>query len=137
MKLLLDTNILIDILSGREGYEESLQILRLCEVKIKGFISAISVTDIMYIMRKQLSPEKVREAVSTLLAIVDVVSVTKSDINAALGGSFRDFEDAVQASCAARLKADYIVTRNAKDYRLSAVKAITPADLLQILVCFD
>ena len=133
MKLLLDINILIDILSGREGYEESLQVLRLCEVTAKGFISAVSVTDIVYIMLKQLSPEKVRDAVSTLLAIVNVVSVTKNDITAALSGSFSDFEDAVQASCAARITAEYIVTRNAKDYRLSAVKAITPSDLLQIL----
>jgi len=134
MKVLLDTNIIIDILSKRDGYEASLQVLRCCEInKLDGRVSTTTVTDVMYIMRKHSTPELLRESVQTLLAIVDVADVTKADINRAFSGSMRDFEDAVQAACAKRIKANYIVTRNLRDFEESPVRAISPQDLLKLL----
>ena len=134
MRLLLDTNIVVDILSRREGYADSLGVLKHCEVgHAEGFVSAITVTDIMYILRKQIEPHAVRDAVQTLLAIVDVVGVLKSDVTAAFVSNMKDFEDAVQASCAAHIKADYIVTRNTRDFENSPVPAVLPADILKLL----
>jgi predicted nucleic acid-binding protein len=132
MKLLLDTNIAIDILSKREGYVDSLAVLRCCEIgRAEAYVSATTVTDLLYILRKRIEPRAVRSAVQTLLTIVDVADVHKSDINAAFASEMPDFEDAVQASCAARIKADYIVTRNVKDFQKSPVPAVLPDGILK------
>ena len=132
---MLDTNIVVDILSKRGGYEDSLQLFKYCELgQVDGFISAITVTDVMYILRKHISPSLVREAVQTLLLIVDVANVLKSDISSAFLSDMKDYEDAVQAACAQRMKADYIVTRNLKDFEKSAVPAISPNEALNIIM---
>ena len=134
MRFLLDTNIVVDIITKREGYEESLCLLKNCEVKrAEGFVTATTVTDVMYILRKHIRPEDVREAVKTLLLIVDVAGVLKSDIKAALLSGIKDFEDAVQASCAGRIKSDFIVTRNAKDFTDSTVPAIQPDEAIRLV----
>jgi predicted nucleic acid-binding protein len=134
MRIFLDTNIIVDIVSRRGGYEDSLQILKYCETgHAKGFVSTVTVTDVMYILRKHIPPDAVRNAVQTLLIIVDVADVLKSDISAAFSSDMKDFEDAVQASCAERVKADYIVTRNIDDFENSAIPAILPADMLKLL----
>jgi predicted nucleic acid-binding protein len=131
---MLDTNIIVDIVSKRGGYEESLQILRFCEARrVGGFVSAITVTDVMYILRGHAASGSIREAMRTLLAIVDVEGVLRGDIAAAFKSEMGDFEDAVQASCAARVHADYIVTRNCKDFSDSGVPAILPGDALKLL----
>lgn len=134
MKVLLDTNIIVDILSKRDGYEESLQVLRCCEIKkIDGYVSTTTVTDIMYILRKQLPSDKLWEAMQTLFTTVGVSGVQKADILCAFSCGMKDFEDAVQASCAKRIKAEYIVTRNLQDFEESPVQAVSPADLLKLL----
>jgi len=134
MRFMLDTNIIIDILSKRDGYEESLRLVKYCEIgRVEGFVSAITVTDVMYILRKHIDPSHVRDAVKTLLLIVEVANVLKSDIYSAFSGEMKDYEDAVQASCAERMKADYIVTRNLKDFAKSTVPALSPSEALKII----
>jgi len=134
LKILFDTNIVMDNLARRDEYGESLKILNLCENGVlDGVITTVTIMDVMYIMRKHLGSGEVRSAVQILLQIVDVVPALKRDINNALNVDFPDFEDAVQASCAARVKADYIVTRNVKDFKKSSVPAVPPDSLLKIL----
>ena len=134
MKLLLDTNIVVDVISKRDGFEESLKLLKLCELGIvEGFVSTTTVTDVMYILRKHIDPDGVRSAVQTLLLIVDVAGVLKSDISSAFLSNVTDFEDAVQSSCAERIKADYIVTHNIKDFGESSVPAISPSKAQELM----
>ena len=134
MRLMLDTNVVVDIITRREGYEDSLKLLKYCETKrVYGFISATTVTDVMYIIRKHLPPNLARQAVQTLLLIVDVANVLKSDILSAFSSDMKDYEDAVQALCARRMKADFIVTKNLKDFTTSTVPAISPSGALKIL----
>jgi len=134
MKFMLDTNIIIDVLSQRDGYRESLQLVKYCELGVaEGFVSVITVTDVMYILRKHIDPILVREAIQTLLLIVDVASVSKNDIIAGFNSEMKDYEDAVQVSCAERMKADYIVTRNVKDFEKSPVPAILPGTAINII----
>jgi predicted nucleic acid-binding protein len=134
MKLLLDTNIVIDILSKRDGYIGFLNVLKYCEArKAGGYISAVTVTDVMYILRKHTTPDSVRDALSTLMSVADVADITKADIKGAFSCDIRDFEDAVQAMCARRIGADYIVTRNIKDFENSPVRPILPEDMPALL----
>ena len=134
MKLMLDTNIVVDVISRRDGYEDSLKLLKYCELGIvHGFVSAVTVTDVMYILRKHITPNLVREAVQTLLLIVDVANILKSDIVSAFSSDITDYEDAVQSSCAERMKANYIITHNLKDLSKSKIPAISPNDALKII----
>jgi predicted nucleic acid-binding protein len=133
MKVLIDTNIIIDVLAKREPfYQNSVQILRLSETgKITAYLSANSVTDIVYILRKYLSDRSVLTGtVQNLLSIVEVADILKTDILKAFELNFTDYEDALQARCAKRLKADFIVTRNQADFINSPVPALTPEALL-------
>jgi len=135
MTLILDTNIVVDIISRRDGYEDSLQIVKCCELgMVVGFVSVITITDVMYILRKHMAPSLVREAVQILLLIVDVANVLKSDISSAFFSDMKDYEDAVQSSCAERLKADYIVTHNIKDFKKSVIPAILPNEALKMIM---
>jgi predicted nucleic acid-binding protein len=134
MKLLLDTNIIVDVLSRRDGYEESLNILRCCEVRrAEGCITTATIMDVMYILRKHMEPSEMKEAVQTILTIVDVVEIREADIRAAFGSDMTDFEDAVQAFCAQRNKVDTIVTRNKKDFVKSPVPAMLPGEILSLI----
>ena len=134
MRLLLDTNIILDILTRRAGYEQSLDVLRYCEIKqAEGAVTTATVLDVMYILRKHISPENVKESVQTLLPIVNVEDVKKADILGAFDSEISDYEDAVQAQCAKRNRMDYIVTRNIRDFSKSPVPAILPGDVLELL----
>lgn len=131
MKLLFDTNVLIDILTQRKDfYEASLNaLLKAVENCDEIFVSTCAINDIMYITRKSFSDSVTQKAqIYDFLQAFNIVSVSESDIDFAFKGLMTDFEDAVQASCAAKVFANYIITRNTKDYMFSPVPAITPAD---------
>ncbi|MDR0863579.1 MAG: PIN domain-containing protein [Candidatus Symbiothrix sp.] len=131
MKLLLDTNIAVDIVAKRRGYEASLNVLRLCETrKATGYVTTATIMDLMYILRNYLSPGEARNTVRLLLKIVKLTPVESSDIHNGLNAEMKDYEDAVQLSCAKRIKADYIVTRNISDYTESNTPAILPEKII-------
>lgn len=132
MKVLIDTNIILDVLCKRPAfYEDSAKIFKLCEVKkISGVISALSIPNIMYILRKELDADRTREILDSLMLIFSVADLKADDLKKAADMRFKDYEDAIQSACATRIKANYIVTRNIKDFSESKVTAIKPAELL-------
>lgn len=132
MKVLIDTNIILDVLCNRTEFSEnSSKIFKLCEVKkIDGYISALSVPNIVYIMRKELDSEKIKDILATLSLIFTIADLKADDIKKAAYMNFKDYEDALQSACAARLKMNFIVTRNIKDFANSRVTAITPSELI-------
>lgn len=132
MKVLIDTNIILDVLCKRpDFYADSAKIFKLCEVKkISGVISALSIPNIMYILRKELDADKTREILDSLMLIFSVADLKADDLKKAADMRFKDYEDAIQSACATRIKANYIVTRNIKDFSESKVTAIKPAELL-------
>lgn len=135
MKVLIDTNVILDVLSKRkEFFEDSSKIFKLCEVKkIEGFISALSIPNIVYIMRKELNIDKIKDVIEKLMLVFGITELRGEDLKRASQIDFADYEDAVQSCQASRIKADYIVTRNIKDYKTSKVMAIKPSELLERL----
>lgn len=133
MNVLIDTNILLDVIFERKGFAlPSLRIWTLCEMKdVNGYISALSVPNIFYVMRKELTREKLSEMLSKLSSIFTVEDLKSADLLRAASQDFSDYEDAVQAITAERIKAEYIITRNLKDYKNSTVPPITPEDFLE------
>ena len=135
MKVLIDTNIILDILLAREPFvRDSVEILRLAEEKkIEGFVTANTIVDIIYITKKYISDKNVREStVKTIVNILDITGANKSDILKAFDMEFADYEDALQTQCAMKIKADYIITRDLNDFLMSPVKALTPTQFLSL-----
>jgi predicted nucleic acid-binding protein len=133
MKVLFDTNVILDYLMQREPfYRNSREVILLsAENKLDGIIGAGSIADIYYICKKEYqSTEKSLNLITDLLKLVTLVDTKAYDINNALAYNMPDFEDAIIAAAALREKADYIMTRNAKDYSKSPVPAITPDEFL-------
>ena len=131
MKVLIDTNVILDVLCARPDFvDHSLKVFKLCEEnRIKGYISAISVPNIVYIMRKELDSDRIRDILDKLSSIFTIADLRETDLKAAAELAFSDYEDGLQSACACRIKADYIVTRNIRDFAKSAVPAILPSDL--------
>lgn len=132
MTLLIDANIILDVLQKREPhYRCSSIVWKLCEVgKCRGYISTLTFANLVYIMRKELSPEQIGEVLRSLRLIFTFADLSATDIGNAADKNWDDFEDAVQSSIAERIKADYIITRNGKDFCKSRVVALTPGELL-------
>ena len=128
MKLLIDTNILLDVMMEREEhYEKSAAIWRGCEAGLfTGFVSVLTAANIMYIMRRQMDPETISDVIQKLGLIFRFTELTPADLRKAAEMQWRDLEDAIQSVTARRVRADYIITRNTRDYSDSPVQAITP-----------
>lgn len=134
MKIMCDTNVIIDVLLEREPFaENSCKVLSLCEEhRVDGFISASSVTDIYYLVRKHThSTDLAYKAVGKLLEIVKVCSVTNNDVLTAFQRKAKDFEDCLMAICAKSIRCDYIITRNKKDFEEFNIPLLTPTEFLQ------
>ena len=133
MTVFLDTNIIWGIfLKNIDFFQESQYVLKLADThQIDFFISAVSITDIYYILNKKLrNKEETRKYLIDLLEIVSIAGIDESCIKNALNSSWKDFEDAVQHESSLQIGADYIVSRNIADYKNSFVEVIAPSDFL-------
>ena len=133
VSILVDTNVILDVLCAREPFADASEaVLNLCEDGVVcGRISALSIPNIVYIMRKELDAALVESVVDSLDIAVGIAELRPSDLKAAASMRWKDYEDAVQAATAKRLGADFIVTRNVKDFLYSPVPAIEPAEFLR------
>lgn len=135
MRLMIDTNIFLDVLTEREPfYTDSKEVLKLCESKkVYGFLSASNVTDIFYLIRKKLhSVELAYKALGYIFDIVKILTVTNEDVLNAYIQRASDFEDCLLATCAKSNHCDAIVTRNKKDFLLFGITLLTPEELLEL-----
>ena len=132
MVLLIDANIILDVLLNRPDFvKDSAMIWKLCETEqMKGYVSTLTFANLVYIMRKQLDPEKIEDVFHKLNLIFEFVDFSVSDLTHAAELNWKDFEDAVQSVTAERIHADYIITRNVRDFSKSRVMAFTPSELL-------
>ena len=135
MKLFLDVNVILDVLAKRvPWFEDSAAVLSLLEAdEFEGVVAAHSITTLFYLASKHLGQ---RRATATFLDLLKLVSVAPLDQDAILKGlalGWSDFEDALQMLCAATAGADYLVTRNTRDFDSDSIPVVTPAELLAIL----
>lgn len=135
MNALIDTNVVLDVLTGRKPFfADSSRVLDRAE---KGdcvaSICATTVTTIFYLMRRSLGPDKAKERLSDLTAICEVAAVNRSVIEAALQSPITDFEDAVLHEAAVLSGADCIVTRNEANFRKATLLVYSPAQFLAAL----
>ena len=135
-RILIDTNVLLDYILTREPfYEDAKRIVSICvDGKAKGCIAAHSISNMFFILRKDFNSEERREVLLNLCSIFDVEGIDKIKLIAGLQNEeFSDFEDCLQMECAKAYGAEFIVTRNIDDYKVSEIKTILPKDYLEML----
>ena len=135
MRVLIDTNIALDIYLKREPFiTESLKaVQKASKAGNSIYFSCSAITDFYYLSRKNLySNEEALEFVINLSQHVKLAEVNKRIIFSSFVSQIKDYEDAVIDEVADSINADYILTRNKKDFEHSKVKAITPKEFLSL-----
>ncbi|NBI69034.1 PIN domain-containing protein [Pseudoflavonifractor sp. 60] len=135
MKLLIDTNVVLDVLLRREPFfRTAAEVLSLTQRdEVREYVSASAITDIYYIANKQMKDrDAVRDLLKRLLMVVSVAAVSEREIQNALNLAWGDFEDSVQYSVALLNEMDGIVTRNPSDYQEANMRIWLPEQALEL-----
>jgi predicted nucleic acid-binding protein len=132
MKVVLDTNVLLDVLLARRPWDaDSRAVWDACDDgRLSGSICAVSVPDVFYIACRERDVATAMRAIDLLLAAFDVLPIGRAEFVAARALAGSDFEDNVHIAVSAALPADAIVTRNTKDFAHSPVRGLTPTQLV-------
>ena len=136
MKILIDTNVILDFLGVNKGFQEKAnEILELAgKDKAVEFVSASAVTDIFYMLNKAVkSHSEALSKLQDLRKFVHILPVTEENIDKAIDRKWKDFEDAVQYTVAEANGVDYIVTRNTKDFEEDTIPCMTPDDFIETI----
>lgn len=136
MKILIDTNIILDLIQSREPFSENAsKIINSCVKKEnEGYISAHSLSDIFFILRKDKTVEERKALILNLCSFFTVIPEDKNFYTAVCqNNNWNDLEDGLQMKCADFEKLDYIVTRDVgKGFNDSPVKVISAEDFLNV-----
>lgn len=129
MKIFLDTNVILDVLIKREPfYINSAKVLTFVNEKIvSGYISAMTINNIYYILRKLKNKETAKNFITEILESFEIIPLTKDILNQSNKINTRDFEDGIQFFSALDCGCDFLITRNDKDYPKLGIKIMTPA----------
>lgn len=132
MRLLADTNVLLDYLLRRPGFEGPMR--RVFVMQFYGaaelWASAKSFTDVFYVARKAIGSARAQECMLSLLEQLHVCAIDGEDVRAAAQAAWPDFEDCLIARAAEKIGADAILTRDVRGFDRAAIPAQTPEELL-------
>jgi predicted nucleic acid-binding protein len=134
-KVVIDVNIFMDFLFKREGHEKVAEIFKQCiKGNVKGFSCAHEITTLNYFLNKSNRDRvKIKKTISGIMKRFKIIAINEEILTGALSSEIDDFEDAVIEISSKESGAEYILTRNTKDFKKSIVKPITPEELLVIL----
>jgi len=136
VRVLIDTNIVLDFLLQREPFFQDAEILfqTIDAGQVTGYITATTLTDIFYISRKHTrSIEQARQAVSATLNAMAICPIDRAVLESAFNSGLDDFEDAVQIFSAVAQELDAILTRDAKGFLTSPIPVLSVQELLRQL----
>lgn len=132
-RVLVDTNIVLDLLSNREEFIKETQILFTLSAgnKIKLFVSTLSFANTHYVLAQQLKVQKTQEILRKFKSLVDIVPFNEQILDLSLNSKFKDFEDAIQYYSALHCNAEVIISRNKKDFRLAELPVLDCKEYLK------
>lgn len=137
MKVLIDTNVVLDFLCKRKDFFENAKIVfQHCFTDVDGIIAAHTVSNLFYILQNAygFSVEQCRTKIRNLCTLFDVAEISKTVILKALDDeSFSDLEDSLQNQCAAFSNVDFIVTRNIDDFKNSIIPIFSPKEFIDFV----
>lgn len=132
MRVLVDTNVVLDVLLERRPFSEAAaQVFALVEEsRIEGFLCATTLTTVDDLLGQALAPAKAREALQRLLNLFEIAPVNRPVLEQALRSGIADFEDAVLEQAGRLVAVDAITTRNVRDFGKSTVTVFDPLELI-------
>lgn len=135
MKLLIDTNVILDMVLKRKNCEISMELFRRIRAfGLEAYITASAVTDLFYIIRKEThNIEQTYTVMEHIFKLTAVLPVTGRDISAAFCRRWKDFEDCVQDTSGKNNGMDYMVTWNEKDYADALLSVLTPTACIEMM----
>ena len=135
MKVVFDTNVVLDLLIDRAPHADAAAILFAAveQGEMVGCLCGTTVTTIHYLVAKSHGRTCARDAVDKLLKLFEIAPITRPVLEEALGQNSDDFEDAVIAQAARHVGAQAIVTRNVKDFDCRDLSICTPDELIKTL----
>lgn len=135
MKVLFDTNVILDVLLNRQPHVQTASLLfaRVERKELTGYVCATTITTIFYLASKSVGISMARLHINNLLSIFKVAVVDSVVLQKALVSGFSDFEDAVLYESAVYVGVDYLVTRNIKDFKLAQLPVYLPDELEAII----
>lgn len=132
MRIFIDTNIILDYLLYRENATEAYLIIKNSEIKtFNSFISALTIPNIVHILRKETTPEKTASLINYLSIVFESVVLDKEILYEASLLKWKDYEDAIQYLSAKAVKADLILSNNKKDFTQSDIPVLTCKEFLE------
>ena len=135
MKILLDTNIVLDLLMDRMPFADAAAELfsKVEDGAIIGCLCGTTITTVYYLSAKAVGAPRAREEIKKLLSLFEVAPVNRHVLESALVAGFSDFEDAVIHEAACHVGAEAIVTRNQKDFKKSRISVYSSEEMSKIL----
>lgn len=135
MRVLLDTNVVLDLLLAREPHVRSAaQIMSLADTgQLRGVLCATTVTTVLYLAERALGAAAARDHMPRLLEMFEVAPVDGGILRSALRTRLADFEDAVLHESALAAGVQGIVTRNLRDFRRATLPVYGPQELLNVV----
>ena len=135
MKVLFDTNVILDVLLDREPFAEEATYLmtKVEQSEIVGYLGATTITTIYYLLQKSLGNEIAAEKIEILLSVFEIVPVNRIILEDALKSGFSDFEDSVLLMGACHGGVEYIVTRDTIGFKKSKVPVFNPIEFINVL----
>jgi predicted nucleic acid-binding protein len=135
MRVLIDTNVLLDVILAREPWvDDAAHLLdAVARREIDGFVASHAITTIFYLVERERDRHVALSAISDLLSVVSVASVGAADLHRAMTLALKDFEDAVHVAACLQIGGHFLVTRNTRDYRGGPVTTRTASEILALL----
>jgi len=133
-RLLVDTNIVIDLLAKRDKFlTEAQELFTLSDKKeVKLYVSSLTFANTHYILSQSLKIDESRKILRKFKVLVEVLPMDDKIIDLSLDSDFKDFEDAIQYYTALENDLELILTRNLKDFKLSRIPVLTAKDYLHL-----
>jgi len=133
-RLLVDTNIVLDLLAERKEFLlEAQQLFTLSDKKeVKLYVSSLTFANTFYILSQKLKLSNARKILRKFKVLVEVLPMDNKIIDLSLESDFKDFEDAIQYHTAIENEINIIITRNLKDFKTSKIPVLTAKDYIGI-----
>jgi len=138
MRILIDTNVILDLLLDREPFSNYAGILisQIEKGKLIGILCATTITTIYYLMNKTLSKKEADKSLDLLFSLFEIAPVNRIVLETAKDLKFKDFEDAVIYASAIHSNVDAVITQNIKDFKMKEIPVYEPVEFLKILKMF-
>ena len=135
MKILFDTNVILDVLLDREPFSSTAAKLfsKIETGEITGYVCATTITILHYLTRKVVGDDSALEEINKLMVLFEIAQVNRAVLDAALTSGFKDFEDAVVHQSGVYKETQGIVTRDPAGFKKSKINVYSPEELLLML----